>query len=428
MELRRYKDILALETAQGDVVGFHVRTLEMAELSPQAWAAMAEDTSLPSNAEALSEIATWEQESANQIPAKHEFKIKNVTINVTQICNLQCKYCAAGGDGTYGDPVRKISVEQTLPQIKFFIDKLNPGESFAINFLGGEPLLYPIGMEAIGLYARQLGQERGVTIQLSVTTNGTLFNEDTLATLKKIKCSVTISMDGGKEITDQERPSKDGKSTSDKILAGLPLLFQAKAELGRIRFHGVYGRFNMDVVKAYRFFSEFPVTEFEFTYDHIEVSEDVNQQFIQQMSLVAEMAYDKGGETELRRIRFFDNIFSRIDNRDPVRHYCGAGQSYLMIDAKNQLYTCPWDVNTPSEKVGQGLSLDHEKLAKYQGDLIEKNDCQACWAKNLCGGGCMYIHKNRTGNKNKVDSNFCMRTKHLLALALLYYQRSRAAA
>ena len=97
-----------------------------------------------------------------------------------------------------------------------------------------------------------------------------------------------------------------------------------------------------------------------------------------------------------------------------------------MIDAKNQVYTCPWVVGEKAEIVGSGATLDQSKLAKYQKPLIELNNCQTCWARFVCGGGCMFINRAHTGDKHKKDELFCERTRGLILLAILYYKRARA--
>jgi uncharacterized protein len=95
------------------------------------------------------------------------------------------------------------------------------------------------------------------------------------------------------------------------------------------------------------------------------------------------------------------------------------------MDAKNQFFTCPWDVNDLSERVGEDTQLDESKLKPYQNAINDKTDCRRCWARFLCGGGCSYMHKNKTGHKDQVDTNFCIRTRSLIAQGLVYYLNLR---
>ena len=159
MEIRRHKDIIAFRQT-GDhsldspaIVAFHARNLEVAEVTPDLFNQMSpidlskgmvpeHDVNLTT--QEAQQLEAWDAEINPEVKnGKLGFGIRSITLNVTQICNLKCHYCAAGGDGTYGDPVTRISIEKTLPQLKFLIEKVPAGRKFHISFVGGEPFLYP---------------------------------------------------------------------------------------------------------------------------------------------------------------------------------------------------------------------------------------------------------------------------------------------
>jgi uncharacterized protein len=156
MQLRRFKDIVAIKTDTtvgnpNSYIAFHASNMEAAEVSEELFNEMTEislltgdipEANTVKDKEALAALEEWNQEINPSVKSgKLDFKIKSITLNVNQICNLKCTYCAAGGDGTYGEAINKISIEKTLPQLKFFISKLSEGETFSISFVGGEPLL-----------------------------------------------------------------------------------------------------------------------------------------------------------------------------------------------------------------------------------------------------------------------------------------------
>ena len=120
VELLRHQNILAIKTA-GRTLGFHSHNLEVAEISDEAWSALKNSAS----SEALNELIEWNQfVNPDTKDSSNQFGIRSITLNVNQICNLHCHYCAAGGDGSYGDPVKKISIEKTLPQITWMLEWL----------------------------------------------------------------------------------------------------------------------------------------------------------------------------------------------------------------------------------------------------------------------------------------------------------------
>jgi uncharacterized protein len=306
------------------------------------------------------------------------------------------------------------------------LGKLNAGDEFRLTFLGGEPLLYPEALLLLSDYTREIAAQKNIRVQFVVVTNGTQFSERNIAILTKMKADITISIDGAAEINDELRPNKGGKGVTKEVVQGLRRLLDFKMQLGRIGLSGVFGSQNTDLKSAYMFYNEFAVDWFDFTYDHLEKREEVNQQFLNSLLEVAALAFAKGGEKELRRIKIFDHYFQAFESQHKNKNYCGAGKSFLMIDARNQIYTCPWVVGDPKEVVGQGTSLFQDRLASYTQDLIEQNNCHNCWARFVCGGGCMFLHKNKTGDKHQVDSNFCTRTRTLIAASLLYYESSRS--
>lgn len=419
--MKKMKNLLALRTPSGRIVGFHSGNLQVAKLSDEAWNALSHPER---STEAQQALEAWNAEGA--LPrASKDHKIRSITINVTQICNLHCTYCAAGGDGSFGDPVQKISIEKTLPQIQFFINKLPEHSEFRMTFLGGEPLLYPEGIELIVNYAKELAQQKKIQLQFVVVTNGTLLNDKNIALLKKMKANITISIDGDASINDQIRPTKGGQGSTEKVVQGLKNLLQHKAELGKIGLSGVFGSLNHDLLTAYQFYRQFAVDWFDFTYDHTEVRKEISDSYAKGLAEVAALAFQTGGEKELRKIKLFDTYFQILDSKVGTENFCGAGKTYLILDARNNIYTCPWVVGQKDEIVGNGQTLFSNKLEPYQAPLVETNGCQSCWARFICGGGCMFIHQNKTGDKHQVDENFCERTRDLIALAILYYELSR---
>lgn len=442
MNLKRFHDIIAVKTGLTNTNGsqlitaFHARNLEIAEMSEAAYNEMTEipfksaiipgASENPQDTDALQSLKDWNEENNPEVRSgKVSFGIRSLTLNVTQICNLKCTYCAAGGDGTYGEAINKISVEKTLPQLKFFLENLKNGSHFNLSFVGGEPFLYPEAMKAIYDYILLQTTGRQIECKFMVTTNGTLITEKAIELLKTMKIHVTVSLDGEAAVNDVVRPSKDGKSSTAATLEGVKKLVAIRPQLASIGIAAVYSANNMHVKDSYVFFKTLGVDVYDFNFSYTEKSQQAQNEFIKQMGQVAQLAWSSGGETELRKIKTFDAYFNVFDNQQRVENFCGAGKSYLMIDAKNRLYTCPWIVGESDEVVGQGSQLDYDKLDKYQKPLIELNNCQNCWARFVCGGGCMFIHREHTGDKHKKDDLFCERTRNLIILGILYYKRAR---
>lgn len=442
MELRRFKDIIAIKndtTVNSDdsIVAFHASNMEVADLSLESFNEMTPvdlktgeipEEKIALDSDAYSALENWNLETNPDVKSgKLDFGIRSITLNINQICNLKCAYCAAGGDGTYGEPTTQISVEKTLPQLKFFISSLKPGSRFSISFVGGEPLLHPIALKALYDYVVQECSLRDIRPNLKIVTNGTLIKGETLSLLRQMQINLTISIDGTQEYNDLVRPSKDGKSTTAKILAGLEELAKDRGQLSSISFSAITSKGNENLVANYNFLKSLNPDSLDFVFPNDEKSPELQKKFITQLNEIAAIAWTLGGEAELRKINLFDHYFRMLDNQQKIENHCGAGKSYLMVDAKNRLYSCVWDANNKEDSVGQSEQLNHEVLSKYSKSLIELNNCQTCWARHLCGGGCMHINRSHSGDKHQKNILFCERTRSLILTALLYYKRARAA-
>jgi uncharacterized protein len=424
MALNSFGKIIAFETQEGFPLAFHTENLELAKISNEAFVCMQKASNsgnILTDIDILEELNNWSNSNslAEDINLKNSpKKIDHLLINSTQICNLKCVYCAAGGDGTYGDPVIKISIEKTFPQLEFFLNKLSRGDQFRINFAGGEPLLHPEAIEAIFDFANKVAQNNGIELRFVVTTNGTCFDEPTLKVLKKINAFINVSIDGPASVNDKMRPQKNGESVTAKVVEGIRRLVKEKQSFGGIGLTAVFNEMHSDVLETYEFFREFLVDWYEFNFSHTEKSKEASNHYAQSLSSVLQKAWEVGGETELLKIRSVNLLFKRLDQRQRVNNFCGIRQNLLVIDARNQYFACPWDVGNKSKIIKESEVLNNNDSIPLG---FEKLPCQSCWMRNLCGGGCEFIHDNSGG----IDKNFCNRMKSLIQDTFIYYERTR---
>lgn len=426
MTLRRYKDILALR--DGDtILGFHARNLELATLDEAAWDALAAGSTGP----AREELAGWEQYNNPEIKNEiNGFGVRSLVINITQFCNLRCTYCAAGGDGTYGsnDGAKgKVDLTVAQAQLKKFIGETPDGDSFAVQFFGGEPLLHPEAVRSLANYAKLLTAGRDINLKFSITTNGTMITPAVAQLLADMNCNITLSLDGPAEINDRVRPSAGGKGSTQKVLEGLRNALEVRHRLSGIGINCVVGSHNLDLVAAYEFFKPYDFDFINFIYAVGSADQELSRKFVAQMEDVMKRADAHGGERELRKFPTVDRDFNTLDQGVRTVNHCGAGKSLMYTDTKGAMYTCNWFMDDKTEQVGQNTTLFPSKLADYEGDLVDRHDCHSCWARFLCGGGCMFVNKVKMGDKHVSDPHYCLRTRSLALTMLKYYAKYRYA-
>jgi uncharacterized protein len=149
----------------------------------------------------------------------------DITFEVTDNCNLNCKYCGYGE--FYGSFDKRENKPLPFSYVKNTIDYIfnhiknngNYGKQkiFNISFYGGEPLLKIELIKKIIDYLESLSTP--FTFDYSMTTNGILLGKH-IAYLIEKKFDLAISLDGNEQ-HNSYRVYKDGTSSFSKVLSNL---------------------------------------------------------------------------------------------------------------------------------------------------------------------------------------------------------------
>lgn len=420
---QKFKNIVGFQTPSGDLLGFHHHNFELAQIDSEIWQALSQPEK--SSPELIQELEAWSAELQPEIQhISLKQKVAAFSINVSQVCNLNCEYCGAGGDGTYGSKVTKINLEPTYQQIRHFMTQLSPGANFHIRFFGGEPLLYPTQLKKMAEYAHQLSQDLQLELDMVVVTNGTLITEKVAKFLADYHFNVTISLDSTPEINDVVRPLKGKGSSTALTLKGVENLLAHRDQLKLLKFSSVFGDHNFDIIKTYNFLEKFGFDLYSFNNAASE-EEQSTENYLTALYELAQYVYEREGIEKLFHITPFREYLLRVDQKKHVENHCGAGKTYVHTDTQNDLYSCNWLMTDINEKIGHQTQIDAQSAKQYQPSLVEKHQCHSCWAKNLCGGGCLFYNKMKMGDKNKKDLSFCKKTKGIILIILEFYAKEQ---
>lgn len=149
-------------------------------------------------------------------------------VGITEQCNLRCSYCCYSGEyknnRTHGN---RTLTSDDIDEIYDFIIKISNKKHIRIAFYGGEPLLqYPLIQNAI-----TQGQERvDKCFDFSISTNGTLLNEDKIDWLVKNKVELAISIDGTRIFHNAHRVDALGIGSFDKVYEALSYIKRSYPE------------------------------------------------------------------------------------------------------------------------------------------------------------------------------------------------------
>lgn len=148
-------------------------------------------------------------------------------LEITQQCNLQCKYCTFGGGFSYHRKLngRTMSSAVLMAAIDDAVRCATRLEVLSIGFYGGEPLAaFPLIMSAVRYARQRAGNKR---IRFSVTTNATLLDRAKAEFLRDNEFSVLVSIDGPRVMHNRYRIYPGGRGSFDDTMRGLKVLLAA---------------------------------------------------------------------------------------------------------------------------------------------------------------------------------------------------------
>ncbi len=142
-----------------------------------------------------------------------------LTVLATLDCNLACPYCVV--PVTQGLGYMSPRVQQRL--LAWWKEQLTGRTSCSIDWMGGEPLLYPDAFWALSGELLAIAQSMGVKVaRHAIATNGTCVTPELAEQLRSIGVNhVQITLDGPEPYHDRSRPAATGDGTYRRILEGL---------------------------------------------------------------------------------------------------------------------------------------------------------------------------------------------------------------
>lgn len=143
----------------------------------------------------------------------------NVTAVLNLDCNLACPYC-------YEDQFRRrqyMTRETALLLLeKQLLAQIAMGRDVHVDFYGGEPLLSIPLLKEIAAPAAAAAQAQGVSFSFDLFSNCTLLTRKVVEELLPLGLRGSrMTLDGPREIHDQQRPYISGRGSFDTIIANL---------------------------------------------------------------------------------------------------------------------------------------------------------------------------------------------------------------
>ena len=361
--------------------------------------------------------------------------ISQVLFEVTQHCNLKCRYCVYNGDYYFARNKSNLSLEfETAKGCLDYINKLisaRQKKELTISFYGGEPLLNSDLIKRIVNYSKALfGSWK---LSYAITTNGTNFDTEIIDFFISNDFQILISLDGSQKNHDAKRIYPDGEGSFKDTWANI-------LEIKRINEE----YFNNKVSISATYSHDLSLKE---SFDFFLNNKVINKNFIRFSKVgILDTDYFKKHDVYPGNERDLDEIFSRIKEKvktkkelensienvfcnldltelDFDRYTTLAGccnfSSKVFIDVKGRFHIC--------EKMNDKFSIgnvydgfDFDKMQEITRRFVSifKRYCMKCEVKFLCSP--CYVPFAKDGSL-KFDRKFCEARKRTIFSNLKEY-------
>ncbi len=365
-------------------------------------------------------------------PKGMEFKarptvIKAMCLHVAHDCNLACKYCFAE-EGEYKGRRAIMSYEVGKAAFDFLVAHSGNRRNLEVDFFGGEPLMNWDVVKKLVAYGRELEKTHDKKFRFTVTTNGVLLDQEKMDFINAEMHNVVLSLDGRREVNDRMRPFRGGQGSYDFITP--KHLAMAKSRGGKSYYvRGTFTRYNLDFCEDILHFADLGFDEISIepvvapeTEDYALRPEDLPKIFEQYDKLAAEMVRRK--KEEGKCFTFFHFMIDLSGGPCVYKRAagCGSGTEYVAVTPWGDIYPCHQFVGEEEWLLGNvfdGIKRD-DIVQKFKSiNVYTKEECQDCFAKFFCSGGCAANAYHFTGDIGGVYGLGCEMQRKRVECALM---------
>jgi uncharacterized protein len=353
--------------------------------------------------------------------------VKALCLLVAHTCNLNCSYCFASQGKFHGD-AGLMSFETGKRALDFLIENSGNRRNLEVDFFGGEPLVNFEVCKQLVAYARSIEKQHNKNFRFTLTTNGVNVTDEVIEWANKECYNVVLSLDGRKEVNDRFRVDKAGHGSYDKIVPNFQKFVKARGDKNYY-MRGTYSHYNTDFTKdIFHMADDLGFTELSMEPVVTDPSspsalteEDLPILYEQYEILAKDMLRR---ERDGKPITFYHYmidlehgpcIYKRVSG-------CGSGTEYMAVTAWGDLYPCHQFVSDPEYKLGDiwhGVTNTKLRDEFKECNVYSRPDCQSCWARLYCAGGCAANALHSTGDIHGTYEYGCKLFRKRMECALM---------
>jgi len=340
--------------------------------------------------------------------------LSQVTFEITENCNLACRYCAYGK--FYTTVKERTNLDIPFKYITNVLDYVllhkEQGSSLHIGFYGGEPLLKIDTIKQAIAYAQTIASNKNINLTFGLTTNAVLLKEH-IDFFAKYNFQLLISLDGNK-YGNSFRIFNNGKESFDVIYNNLKYVKENYTDyyIKNINFNAVYHQRN-SVEELKNFFKEHfdkepsiasidvnglnPLYQKEFMQElHKSYSEELNgiksyktiEGQVQQNPYLSDtLRFLKNSNKFF--VTNYNDFFPQPETTDYIpTATCLPFSKRMFVTVKGEILPCErvnykYFIGRVTEK---GVEMDFERIAQKYNNYYDKiiKQCNVCAHKYNC--------------------------------------------
>ncbi len=249
------------------------------------------------------------------------------------------------------------------------------------------------------------------SVKYSITTNGSLLDENFIFFLKENSFSIRLSFDGNKATHEMNRVSVLGISYYEKIIKGIHkmknigLNFMIRMTIAQNTIPYMY--------ENIRYLHEQGFNDIGMIMDvHLILSDDLKEIFKMQIDRIVDyyvQEYSKGKKLVINQ--FDGKMINILCDFGNCFSMCDAGITNFKIMPTGKIYPCGFLTNNTQFEIGNvNNGINIRKAKDLAASLFEKSDikCSGCEIRDFCQGmKCGYMNYINTGKINIPTDAVC---------------------
>lgn len=332
--------------------------------------------------------------------------LKRLSINISNTCNMKCKYCYAkfGKYGTHEALMDQNVLRATLDKFYSMFDEIG-----IIQVFGGEPFMNYKGFKLICEYVEDLYNSGKIKYRTLITTvtNGSVVTKKILDLIKKYDIYVTVSLDGNKEIQNSNRVFLNGKGSFNVVYRNIQKMLKETGQPSQIEmtYNQSHVMNEFSIIKSIKFiqdnFGDIPVHIAPVSGDSKECFTLKNRDAFKK-SIDEIFNYNRKNKIKINYM-ILDSMLRALNSKVKKTKFCDAGIDLFSVSHTGYIYPCYMFINEVGFSLGNVLddSLTRDILYSMASPYREydrtKDSCKNCALINICDG-CMGINYFNMGD------------------------------